>query len=320
MMNPNQRTRFASLMTFIISAQAFAAPATQPAWSTDIDTALHAAADQHRDTLIWFSGSGWNADSDAIAPALTSSAFIDKAGTTFVLVRADFAAGKQGQESGSDIDPQFTVWAERLGVSQLPALVAIDDAGKPYGTVIVPAGDASECVALLQTLVDEKVARDAGFVEARQLKDKPRAAALARGLSHAEPFIRDFYAGVVKEILALDPEDALGLKQKYAAVLSEATIDHVVQHEIYPLLDKGRFDEVIKRIDKLIADAQPTKDQQQLLVAFKGQAAYSNGDQSLAVRFLDEALALDPASSVADRIKKAKDQITETPAVTPATE
>jgi hypothetical protein len=52
-----------------------------------------------------------------------------------------------------------------------------------------------------------------------------------------------------------------------------------------------------------------------LLVAFKAQAAYSNADQNQALKWLDEALALDPTSPAAERIHKAKAQIIETPAV-----
>ncbi|HEX8325276.1 MAG TPA: hypothetical protein VF595_15350, partial [Tepidisphaeraceae bacterium] len=102
------------------TASPLATPATQPAaWSTDLNAAMRTAAAQNRDTIVWFSGSGWNAASDAVEPSLRAAAFTETAGRSFVLARADFAAGRENEK---EIDPQYTVWAERLGVVKLPAL------------------------------------------------------------------------------------------------------------------------------------------------------------------------------------------------------
>lgn len=317
----SQLMRLACALAVLNTAHAVAAsttaPATRPAaWSARPDDTLKAAAAQGRDTLVWFSGSGWRAESDAVEPALLAPAFVETAGHRFALARADFPAGREGdREGGGDVDPRLTRLAERLGVTTLPALIALDSAGRPYGTVVTPAGDTAACLRLIDTLSAEKAARDAAFASAASLTGRDRAAALARGLTHVGPFVRDFYTAVVAEVVSLDPKDELGLKQKYAPLLSEAEIDKVVQTEIYPLLDQSRFGDVIKRIDKLLAESRPTPEQRQLLIAFKAQTAYSNGDQAQALRWLDDAAAIEPNGPAAARIAKAKAQILETPAV-----
>jgi hypothetical protein len=280
------------------------------AWTASIGQGMQQAASAGKDTLIWFSGSGWNAASDVVAPTMLSEQFTSTSTRNFTLVRADFPAGKEDE---APVDPKYTVWAERLGITSLPAVVALDSHGVPYGQVIIPTGDAAVMVALVRDLHQKKLTRDEAFATARQSDGADRARHLHRGLETSSSFAAGWYAPTMTEIVSLDPTNDLHLKEKYQPLLAQGAIDRVVQNEIYPMLDAARFPQVIERLDRLIADVDPSVEQRQLLMAFKAQVTYSNGNSEQAIAWLDEAAALSPKSSAADRIAAAREQIASEP-------
>ncbi|HEY0007237.1 MAG TPA: hypothetical protein VGB55_00810, partial [Tepidisphaeraceae bacterium] len=227
----------ASIASAVPAVFAEVTPTTQHApsatWSHQIDDALRAGMRQQKDTLIWFSGSGWNEASDAVEKPITDPAFASSVSPLYVLVRADFPAAKEGD---AEVDPAYALWAERLGVTQLPAIVALDTTGRPYGTVALPAGDVAACIKLVQSLQQHKASRDAAFSAANRLAGADRAKELDRGLSHVGPFAAAWYSHVVREVVQLDAQNALGLKAKFTPRMSEVAIDKVVQNELYPML------------------------------------------------------------------------------------
>ena len=85
--------------------------------------------------------------------------------------------------------------------------------------------------------------------------------------------------------------------------------DAAIQNEVYPLVDRGNYKAAITRIDRLIAEIKPPREQLQLLMAFNGQLYYSLGEKKQATQFLDEAIAIDPKSESAGRARAAKLQV-----------
>jgi hypothetical protein len=269
---------------------------------------MRQAAQERKGTLIWFSGSGWNAASDAAEPALLDPAFGSEVASSFACVRADFPAAKQ---TDRPVDPQYTMWAERLGITQLPSLVALDAEGLPYAQLPAPAADGAVYRGIVADLRQRKANRDDAFAQAKLVAGVARARLLDRALQSVGSFAAAWYPAVLAEVVALDPSDEAGLKSKYEPLIAQATIDRVIQQEIYPMLDAVRFADVIVRLDKLMEEARPSVEQRQLLIAFKAQVAYSKGDNAQAMAWIDQAIALRPASAVAERIAHARGQIVE---------
>lgn len=277
------------------------------AWTPRIESALQRAASERKDTLLWFSGSGWNAASDAAAPALCSATFVQTIAPSYVLARADFPSGK----SQAPVDPQHTMWAERLAVTQLPALVALDSDGRPYGLLTDIPNDPAACIEQVRALQQRRIARDEALERAKHATGLDRAQELDRALEQVQPFTGPWYTPFIQQIVTLDPGNLTGLESKYGTMLSDTTIDQAIQQEIYPLLDVGQYETALARLDTLIRDARPTVEQRQLLTAFKAQVAYSQGNMDQATRWLDDALALAPQGPAADRVRHAKSQIME---------
>ena len=277
-------------------------------WTTSISDALRASQHQGKDTLVWFSGSGWNTVSDAVEPFLMDQGFVESLSGKYVLVRADFPRAATGQ---SEVDPQYAQWAERLNVSSLPAIVVLDSRGVPYAEISDRAIEPASYLRSVQSLVQKKADRDAAFIRASKLTGVERARALDEGMTFVAPFAGGWYDEVMLSIVECDTDNSAGLKQKYQPLVSQAMIDKVIQHEVYPMLDRSEFAGVIDRLSKLIDDVHPSVEQKQLLIAFKAQVAYSNKDTPLALKWLNEAQALDPSSKAVARIVKAKEQILE---------
>ncbi|HEX8341267.1 MAG TPA: hypothetical protein VF624_10190 [Tepidisphaeraceae bacterium] len=299
------------LAVFCSTAAAIAQAATRPAgWSTRIDDALQTASLENKDTLVWFSGSGWNAASDAVQPALLDAGFVSAAGASFVLVRADFPAGRENERP---VDPAYSAWGEKLRVTSLPTLVTLDSVGRPYARAEGPAGDVAACLRLVETLRRQKTERDAAMAAAASLTGVDRARQLDRALVSVGGFAAAWYKPTIAEIVRLDAQNTAGLAAKYQPRLTEANIDQVVQSELYPLLDQSRFDDATALLDRLLIEAKPTLEQKQLLMAFKAQIAYSNGDHPRAIKLLDEAHALDATTPAAARVAKAREQIIDSP-------
>ena len=136
-----------------------------------------------------------------------------------------------------------------------------------------------------------------------------RAKLLDQALTAVAPFADSEYVDIERQIVTLDPQNAAGLKSKYESSVVSRELDAVIQNEIYPLADRGKYQAAITRLDRLIAETRSPRPQLQLLTAFKGQLYYSLGNKKQAVRFLDEAIALDPQSESAARARAAKLQL-----------
>ena len=117
------------------------------------------------------------------------------------------------------------------------------------------------------------------------------------------------YSALEQRVTELDPQNSAGLRAKYAAAVTRHKLDRVVRDEVYPLVDRGEFRVAIARLDRLIADAEPSRSQRQLLVALKGQMYLGLRDQQTSAKLLDEAIALDPKSESGRRVQATKLQL-----------
>ena len=134
------------------------------------------------------------------------------------------------------------------------------------------------------------------------MRQQPNARSCSTRRSPPWPRFADSeYVDIEHQIVKLDPQNVAGLKSKYESAVVSRELDAVIQNEIYPLADRGKYAAAIARLDRLIAQTKSPRPQLQLLTAFKGQLYYSLGDKRQAARFLDDAIAIDPQSESAAR-------------------
>ncbi len=274
-------------------------------WMTNIGTASTQAKNQNRDMLVWFSGHGWNDASDAIRATLSDPKFMVRMSEQFVLVNMNF--NNDGGKSFNS-DPAATVWADRLNVDALPALVLLDSNGRPYTSIDVKSPQLESAIA---TSTGVRASRDEAFARASSLIGAGKAAALDAGLSTVRAFAKDWYE---PELRALVDTNA-PVANNWAPLLAETIINRAIQSEIYPLVDAAHYQKALDRIDILIAETRMSIAQRQLLIAFKAQLYCSLNDYPKARVLFDEALALDPNGPETERIRSAQAKIDEATAV-----
>jgi hypothetical protein len=270
------------------------------AWLTDADSAAAIAVGSGKDLLVDFASP---ASEDSTA--LDSELFRRAAAGNFVMVRLRSSA-----DSPADIAARVAAWGERLGITQFPTFVLLDSHGRPYADAPGPQKDPATSVKLLGDLLRVKSQRDAEMFVAKGSASLDRAKHLDAALKTVGRFATGpTYVDVMREIISLDKENSAGLKAKYANVVAGIDIDAAIQSDVYPMIDKGDLAGAIARIDRIVAEAQPTSGQKQLLLAFKGQLYFSLHDAPNAAKAFDEALKIDPRGETAAKVLAARQQV-----------
>jgi hypothetical protein len=111
-----------------------------------------------------------------------------------------------------------------------------------------------------------------------------------------------------KKRAAKDRQNAVGLWATETAI-AHRKVEQIFREEVLHLVDRGQYAEAIARLDRLVADARPTRDQLQLLMTLKGQLYFGLNDTQMSVQVLDQAILLDPDSDSGHRAQNAKYEV-----------
>lgn len=278
-------------------------------WLADPDQALGMAKSANKDILIEFDGPGSAGDPKAFHAAVFDTAeFRRRAGQQFVLVRL---------VSSADVAPeratQVATWAQRMGVRDFPTLALLDVQNRPYAAAVSQSRDTGETIKLLDRLARVRIERDESFAQAKRAEGIERARHLDDALQRVGAFAGEAYIDVMRQILALDAGNSAGIRAKYQYIVSDIDINHAIQVEVYPLIDKGNLIAAMQRIDRLTVEAGASPEQRQLLLAFKGQLYFSLHDTTNAVKSFDDAIRIAPHSDAAAKVLAAKAQVIGSP-------
>jgi hypothetical protein len=194
-------------------------------------------------------------------------------------------------------------------VTQFPTLALLDVQSRPYAMAALMSKDIAEALKTLDGLAQVKVKRDDFFATAKTANGIERARDLDAGLALVKPPAGESYMDVMRQICDLDPDNAAGLRAKYRNEVAEIGINHAIQAEVYPLIDKGNLAGAVQRIDRIIAETDASIEQRQLLLAFKGQLYFSLHDTQGAARSFDDAVRIAPNSDAAAKVLAAKAQV-----------
>ncbi len=246
-----------------------------PDGSPEIGRALDTAQAQRKDVLFRFAASADAAAHGTEAAALDSEEFRSTVGAMFVLVRLAPSA-----ESSPAQVTEITTWAQRLGVARFPTFVLLDAEGRPYAKTEVGAADVAGYQKEFRRLREVHTKRDELLALAGRATGAERAKLLDQALAAVASFADSEYVDIEHQIVELDPQNVAGLKSKYESAVVSRELDAVIQNEIYPLADRGKYAAAIARLDRLIAQTKSPRPQLQLLTAFKGQLYYSLGDKN----------------------------------------
>jgi len=117
--------------------------------------------------------------------------------------------------------------------------------------------------------------------------------------------IRGYHPELITAIKAGDPEDSLGFAK--AIALDQAVTDFT--KSVDALYDAGKLDEILSGANDLLQKEGLSALQKQILLFTKANVFYEKKDTVRALATLNELIAIDPESDLADEAKVAKKEL-----------
>jgi hypothetical protein len=108
------------------------------------------------------------------------------------------------------------------------------------------------------------------------------------------------YSDTVDEIVALDPQDAAGLKSKYGELAKVAQVKEVIAG----IQRSGNLDESLAKLNKVITELDLKGEALQEAMYFKGVVQYKKGDKETSKTTLEAALKLSADSKLGKQIER----------------
>ncbi len=247
-----------------------------------------------------FTGSDWCPPCKALAKnVLTQDVFKTEMPKNFVLLKLDSPRDKSKQ-TPEEIE-QYKVLAAKYGIQGVPTIFLADAKGRPYYQTVGYSGDpADKYVANLKEQLGTLAKRDAAFAKAEKATGTEKAKLLAEGLSLVDDEMAlKTYSEVVAEIIELDADNKAGLKTKFDGLKN--SVEFKSELEATMSSNRGKPEDILAAIDKLIAEKKPTGAALQEAVFMKSSILFQT-DKAKAKEMLLEAKELAPQSETGKRI------------------
>ena len=266
----------------------------------DFEKAKAQAAKEEKSILMEFTGSDWCPPCKALAKnVLTQDVFKTEMPKNFVLLKLDSPRDKSKQ-TPEEIE-QYKVLSAKYGIQGVPTIFLADAKGRPYYQTVGYSGDpADKYVANLKEQLGTLAKRDAAFAKAEKATGTEKAKLLAEGLSLVDDEMAlKTYSEVVAEIIELDADDKAGLKTKFDGLKN--SVEFKSELEATMSSNRGKPEDILAAIDKLIAEKKPTGAALQEAVFMKSSILFQT-DKAKAKEMLLEAKELAPQSETGKRI------------------
>jgi hypothetical protein len=194
------------------------------------------------------------------------------------------------------------VLSAKYGIQGVPTIFLADAKGRPYYETVGYSGDpADKYVANLKEQLGTLAKRDAAFAKAEKASGPEKAKLLAEGLSLVnDEMALKTYGDVVSQIIELDADNKAGLKAKFAGL--KDSVGFKSELEATMRGSRGKPEDTLAAIDKLIAEKKPTGAALQEAIFYKGSIHFQTDNKAKAKEFLLEAQKLAPKSETGKRI------------------
>lgn len=303
----------------IVAAMVFVtvqhADAKDGIWTDDMDAALKQAKSENKQVLIDFTGSDWcgwciKLDNEVF----DKPEFVEQAPKEYVLVKLDFPQNKKLPEA---IETQNKKWAANLGVQGFPTVVLLDSEGKPYAQTGYQAGGPEKYLASLKKLQDQRIERDKMIAEAEKATGEKKAELLDKALSTVPPVMMlNYYSDLIKQVIANDPDNKLGLKKKYEENLQKfeqmkaiQEVSEKLEANLSPLMAEGKTADALKKLEEMMGGYENNPIAKQFLTFIKANLQFESGDMATGMKTLDAAKAILPDSEIGQQIDQIKAQL-----------
>jgi len=229
-----------SLLILLITSTAVAGELT---WLTDLEQGRRQAREEGKDLLVLFTGTSWCYHCGELDYDVLNRADFARIANTLVLVKLEFPFSHDLLPAENK--DQYIAWRREFGIVGFPTLFLADSQGRPYVVTGNTGEPVKEYVAQLEGLQVNRSRRDSALEAASKATGLDAAKHLNQALDAVaagfDPdfkttegsYLAWFYRPEIDRLLAADPDDALGLKAKYRAIL-----DNTEQKRVDALLEQ----------------------------------------------------------------------------------
>ncbi|MBM4005412.1 MAG: hypothetical protein FJ295_19320 [Planctomycetes bacterium] len=243
-------------------------------WLVDFKAAKEQAAKEGKDILMEFTGSDWCPPCIALnEKVLSKDVFRDKMPEKYVLLKLDSPRDKSKQSA--EEQEQYKQLAAEYKITGVPTIVLVDAKGRPFSKSVGYSGaEADEYVDDMLEKVELRTKRDEQFAKAENATGADKAKLLNEAVESFEgDLVVATYRDVVDQIVALDADNGLGLKEKYEGLIRSSEFKASLR-ELQQTPPNGDLNKIVEKIDELIHEKAPTGESLQEALFFKGQVLY----------------------------------------------
>ena len=244
-------------------------------WNIDFESAKKKAAKEKKDMLVNFSGTEWCPPCKQLeAEVFNKDEFRTEVSKKYVPVLLDFPrdtskASKQNQRL-----------SQAFGHQYFPTVYLTDPSGRAYAkiTSYVPGGP-EKYLQQIEELSKVKVqfAELMATVEKDDISDVEKAKRIEKAILLLDPeLLRPFYRDEVKRIVALDKDNAAGLKEKYGFT--------ALMWQVVDLQIAGDFAGALEVVNAGEKDRKLSSEQLQQLYFMKAGMQYRMGDKDGSIK------------------------------------
>ena len=274
-------------------------------WHTDLDAAQAEARATDRDLLLNFTGGSWCPNCQLLKETVLSTPeFAAWVEDRFVLVYLDYT--QTAEPVSEEFAAQHAAIREKYGYVAFPRVVFADAQLQPYASTgyisqlnlqqYLQHFDQLHAIGdRVETLREQAAAAD-GAERAATLDTMLDTVGVELAVKH--------YPQVIDQIVSLDAGNAGGYKQKYqqlriASMMQDASL----------AIRVGDLQTGYTLVQTLLDDYEVSASDRQKLLATRGQILIQAGQVRAGVESLREAVAADPDSDLAGRVKQLVDQL-----------
>ena len=279
-------------------------------WVTDFEAAKASAKAGGKYMLVDFTGSDWCGWCIKLkGEVFSKDHFKTEAPKNFILVELDFPRAKD--KMTPKLIEQNKKLSEEYAVRGYPTILLMDAEGKVFAKTGYRAGGPEKYIEYLNSLVEGKKAFDKLLAQAAKAKGPQKAKLLDKALSAMPDSVRRSRTDLVKQITELDKDNKGGLKTKYEFLAAMDELDNIRPPRTRDPAETKAFG--AKSLARTVAIEKKfpvTGQDKQKLLSMKAMFTFYSGDLSGAKKILEEAIAIDAKSEIAQGMKRSLAYVT----------
>ena len=216
--------------------------------------------------------------------------FLAEISKQYVLIKLDFP---KNSPQDPELAKQNAGYSQKYGVDSFPTLVLADSKLVPFAFAGYEEGGYLNYLDLLQNARKLRVNRDAKLAAAEAETGEARARLLDEAMSEMrQEIIGVYYPEIIEEIVALDKDNALGLRKKWNGA-ADAEMRKVIMTDLLMISRVEKPARAIQFIEEVVSQFDFSSSELLEIFQWKLNLARQLKDNSMVDSILDQMINLD---------------------------